>query len=54
MFPVTPIGNVGKGTRAPSESGFKVGENLLSVQSTASEISRKEQNISFKMIISHF
>jgi hypothetical protein len=44
MIPVTPPGNgnVGRGTRAPSESGFKVGENLTPEQSVTGEILRKE------------
>jgi hypothetical protein len=49
-FPVTPPGNenIGRGTRAPSESGFKAGKNLLLAQSAAGEILRKEKNIFFK------
>jgi hypothetical protein len=40
IFPTTPPenGNVGWGTRALSESGFKVGENLLPGRSAAGEI----------------
>ncbi len=40
IFPTTPPGNgnVGWGTRALSESGFKVGENSLPGRSAAGEI----------------
>jgi hypothetical protein len=40
MSPKTPTGNgnVGWGTRALSESSFKVGENLLPAHSAAGEI----------------
>jgi hypothetical protein len=50
MFPVTPTGNgsVGRGTRALSESSFKVGENLLAEQSVAGESSKNEKNSFFK------
>jgi hypothetical protein len=49
-FPVTPPENenIGRGTRAPSESGFKAGKNLLLTQSAAGEILRKEKNIFLK------
>ncbi len=50
MIPVTPpgIGNVGRGTRAPSESGFKVGENLPPEQPVAGEIFEKRKNYFLK------
>jgi hypothetical protein len=53
MFPKTPTGNgnVGWGTRAPSESSFKVGENSLPAHSAAGALSRRRNFVKKKVFL---